>query len=194
MPPGAINWNDADDNNAFHAKTLVMDLDGTISTEVAIFSKKEDYNDIVTMGLPLSNDGKAVPSAGGIGCGLIPKGAKNVEAAKEFLKYFIQPEVNNEWHKTGLGRNTPCFAATVKNDPWWFADPHRKAYAEQAILGPTLPQFWAYNPAYSQLQNEHIFPNAWADIIGNGMTPEAAAEKAIKRAQEVFAKYPIAQG
>jgi multiple sugar transport system substrate-binding protein len=36
VPQSAINWNDADDNNAFHAKTTVMDLDGTISTEVAI--------------------------------------------------------------------------------------------------------------------------------------------------------------
>src|SRR6516225_536249 len=36
VPPGAINWNDADDNNAFHAKTIVMDLDGSISTEVAM--------------------------------------------------------------------------------------------------------------------------------------------------------------
>ncbi len=62
VPPGAINWNDADDNNAFHAKQIVMDLDGTISTEVAIFDKKEDYDDIVTMGLALSNDGKPVPS------------------------------------------------------------------------------------------------------------------------------------
>jgi multiple sugar transport system substrate-binding protein len=55
VPPGAINWNDADDNNAFHAKQIVMDLDGTISTEVAVLSqgKKEDYNDIVTMGLAL---------------------------------------------------------------------------------------------------------------------------------------------
>src|SRR5271167_3176270 len=39
VPPSAINWNDADDNNAFHAKTIVMDLDGTISTEVAILSQ-----------------------------------------------------------------------------------------------------------------------------------------------------------
>ena len=39
VPPGAINWNDADDNNAFHAKQIVMDLDGTISTEVAVLSK-----------------------------------------------------------------------------------------------------------------------------------------------------------
>src|SRR5207248_9794559 len=38
VPPGAINWNDADDNNAFHAKQIVMDLDGTISTEVAVLS------------------------------------------------------------------------------------------------------------------------------------------------------------
>src|SRR5215472_5781396 len=173
VPPGAVNWNDADDNNAFHAKTIVMDLDGTISTEVAIFNKKEDYNDIVTMGLALSNDGKPIPSGGITGCGMIPKGAKNVDGAKDFLKYFVQPQVNNEWHKTGLGRNTPCFPATVKNDPWWFADPHRKAYAEQAVLGPTLPQFWAYNPAYAQMQNEHVFPNAWAEIVKDGVTPQA---------------------
>src|SRR5205823_12342310 len=74
-----------------------MDLDGTISTAVAIFNKKEDYNDIVTMGLPLSNDGKPVPSQAINACGLIPKGAKNVEVAKDFLKYFIQPKVNSEW-------------------------------------------------------------------------------------------------
>ena len=62
VPPGAINWNDADDNNAFHSKQIVMDLDGTISTEVAMFADKEAYDDIVTMGLPLSNDGKPIPS------------------------------------------------------------------------------------------------------------------------------------
>ena len=68
VPPGAINWNDADDNNAFHAKTIVMDLDGTISTEVAIIKNKQDYDDIVTMGLPLSNDGKPVPSQASNAC------------------------------------------------------------------------------------------------------------------------------
>ena len=32
-----ISWNDADDNNAFHSKLFVMDFDGTISTEVAMY-------------------------------------------------------------------------------------------------------------------------------------------------------------
>src|SRR5438270_3678457 len=132
VPPGAINWNDADDNNAFHAKQIVMDLDGTISTEVAVLSqgKKEDYDNIVTMGLALSNEGKPVPSKADNGCCLIPKGAINVDVAKDFLKYFIQPKVNNEYLKTGLGRSTPAMPSVVKTDPFWLdpKDPHVVAY------------------------------------------------------------------
>ena len=196
VPPGAINWNDADDNNAFHAKQIVMDLDGTISTEVAVIHKEQDYNDIVTMGLAFSNDGKPVPSQAPSLCGLIPKGAKNVEVAKDFLKYLIQPQVLNEFLKTGLGRNIPCMPMIVKDDPWWLdpKDPHRVAYVNQGLLGPTLSTFWTFNPAYAQVQNEHVWPTGWADITTGGMTPQAAAEKAFKRVEEIFAKYPIAQG
>src|SRR6266480_3476042 len=193
VPPGAINWNDADDNNAFHAKQIVMDLDGTISTEVAILSqgKKEDDDDIVTMGIALSNDGKAVPSPAANACVMIPKGAKNVEVAKDFLKFMIQPNVNNELLKTGLGRRIPCMPSIAKSDPWWSADPHRKVYVEQGLLGPTLPQWWVFNPAFAQVQNEHSFMQGWMDIIQHGMAPQAAAEKALKRVAEIFAKYPI---
>ena len=194
VPPGAINWNDADDNNAFHAKQIVMDLDGTISTEVAVLSqgKKDDYDDIVTMGLPLSNEGKPVPSQAASPCGLIPKGAKNVVVAKDFLKYLIQPKVVNERLKTGLGRSIPCMPSIVKGDHWWFDDPHRTAYTQQGLVGPTVPQFWAFNPAYAQVQNEHVWQTAWAEIMKDGAAPQAAAEKAFKRVEEIFAKYPIA--
>ncbi len=33
-----------------------MDFDGTISTEVALFRKKEEYKDSVTRRLPVGND------------------------------------------------------------------------------------------------------------------------------------------
>src|SRR4029077_19117668 len=191
VPPGAINWNDADDNNAFHAKQIVMDLDGTISTEVAVLSqgKKADYDDILTMGLPLSNDGSPVPSKVTNPSSLIPKGAKNVAVAKDFLKYSIQPKGDKDRLKTGLGRSIPAMPSIVRSDPWWSADPHRAAYVQQGLLGPTLPEFWAFNPAYAQVQNEHAWSVAWIDIMQGGMTPQAAAEKAFKRVDEIFAKY-----
>src|ERR1700757_3989131 len=195
IPPSAINWNDADDNNAIHSKTVVMDLDGSISTEVAIIKNPQEYNDIVTMGLPLSNDGKPVPSLTGSFCGLIPKGAKNVAAAKEFLKYLIQPQVLNEYLKTGLGRNMPAMPAIVKNDPWWLdpKDPHRAPYVRQGLFGPTVPTFWTSNPAYAQVQNKHVWQTAWSELIQDNATPQAAAEKAFKRVEEIFAKFPITQ-
>jgi multiple sugar transport system substrate-binding protein len=193
VPPGAINWNDADDNNALHAKQIVMDLDGTISSEVAVIHKEQDYKDLVTMGLALSNDGKPVPSQAGSFSGLIPKGAKNVTVAKEFLKFLIQPKNLDEYLKTGLARRVPAMPSIIKGDPWWLdpADPHRVAYVNQALLGPTVPQFWVYNPAFAQVQNEHVFPNGWAEIAKDGVAPQVAAEKAFKRAEEIFAKYPI---
>jgi multiple sugar transport system substrate-binding protein len=81
----------------------------------------------------------------------------------------------------------------VKDDPWWLdkSDPHRVAYVTQALLSPTVPQLWAFNPAFAQVQNEHVFPNGWAEVAQQGVKPEAAAEKALKRVQEIFANYKI---
>src|SRR5215471_7681133 len=196
VPPGAINWNDADDNSAFHGKQIVADLDGSLSTEVAIIKNQQDYNDIVTMGLALSNDGKPVPSQAGSLCGLIPKGAKNVAAAKDFLKFLIQPKVCNEYLKTGLGRRGPAMPSIAKGDPWWLdpKDPHRVAHTQMALFGPAFPWYEAYSPAIAQVNAEHVFQNAWHDIITSGTKPEDAAAKALQRAETIFAKYPIAEG
>ena len=64
----------------------------------------------------------------------------------------------------------------VKNDPWWFGDAHRAAYTKQGLIDPTVPNFWVYNPAYAQVENEHVFPNAWTAIMKDGVTPQAAAD------------------
>lgn len=193
VPPGSVNWNDADDNNAFHSKQVVADLDGTISTEVAIIRNKEDYDDILTLAPPNSNEGKPLPSQLTVVNGLIPQGAKNVPVAKDFLKYLIEPDVNNEWLKVGLGRNIPVMASIVRKDPWWFADPHRAAYTRQGVLGETIPAYWSFNPAYAQVQNEHVWSTGWIDVVNGGMTVDAAYDKAAKRIEEIFAKYPIVQ-
>ena len=194
VPPGVVNWNDADDNNAFHAKLMVMDFDGTISTEVAIYDKKEDYDAIETRGLPLGNDGKPLTAQILTDGAVIPKGAKNVDAAKEFLKYAAQPKVLNEWLKGGLGRFMLPVPELVKSDPFWLKeDPHRKAYAELTLLGQQMPIYEVYNPAIAEVNGEHLFSVAMFDSMNNGMTPEQAIDKAFKRAEEIFAKYPIQQ-
>jgi multiple sugar transport system substrate-binding protein len=197
IPPAVLSWNDNDDNNAFHAKLVVMDFDGTISTEVALWDDKEAYNDILTLGLPLSNDGKPLPSVAGAATAVIPKGAKNIEVAKDFLKYSIEPKVLAAYLKTGLGRFLPPMPSIVENDKAFWLDPKNEplsAYTRQGVLGPTIPPYEVFNPARAQVCTEHVFALAMIDVMTNGMTPEAAIDKAFKRTEAIFAKYPLEEG
>ena len=193
VPPEALSWNDADDNNAYHEKLFVMDLDGTLSTELAMIkNRKAYYEEAAVMGLPNRNDGSAMPCFLGAGGGFIPRGAKNVATAKDFMKFFIQPEVMNENLKNGLGRWVPVIPQIVKDDPWWLdtkLDPHRAPYVTEAVLGPNIPAYNGFNPAWGQVSAEQLWGVAHADVIKNGMTPAAAVDKAFKRAEAIFAKF-----
>jgi hypothetical protein len=79
-------------------------------------------------------------------------------------------------------------------EPFWLKeDPHRKAHAELTLFGSQMPIHEVYNPAIAEVNGEHLFSVAMFDAMNNGMTPEQAIDKAFKRAEEIFAKYPIQQ-
>jgi multiple sugar transport system substrate-binding protein len=195
VPPVVVNWNDADDNNAFHAKLDVMDFDGTISTEVALYHNKEEYHDILTMGIPLSNEGKPLPAQVGAFGVVIPKGAKNPVAAREFLKYMAEPKVLNDYLKAGLGRWVLPIPKMVKSDPFWLdpKDQHRSTYVRETILGPTIPLYEAYNPGMARVGAENAMMGSVIDVMKNGKKPAEAVDAALKRVDEIIAQYPIAQ-
>ena len=197
IPPSSINWNDADDNNAFHSKLCVMDFDGTLSTELAMLRKqKDEYNDVITRPPPLDNAGNQMvtqinPSA----ATMIPKGAKNIEVAKDFQKFMLTPEINQQFLKGALGRFLPIYPELAKNDPWWSdskRDPHVPPYVQQGLYSPTKPDYFSFNPAWAQVRAEHPFNVAFHDIVADKVPVKDAAMKALKRVEEIFGKYQIA--
>ena len=193
VPSGALSWNDADDNNGFHSKLFVMDLDGTISTEVAI-KDKDERAQVATLGLPNKNDGTPMAAGLGVGAAIIPKGAKNVDVAKDFMKYLIQPQVTNNYLKEGLGRWLPAVPSLVKSDPFWLSgDPQVKAYATEGLISDTVPIYPVFNPGWAEVNAQQVWGAAEADIIRNGTDPKAATETAFKKIEAIVGKYPIAQ-
>ena len=193
VPPSALNWGDPDNNNAFHAKEVVMTPNDTISISVAeMDDKKVYYNEVVTQPFPLDNAGKQVPALLGVELAFIPKNAKNPDAAKDFLRNLIQPTNLGNYLKQARGRWLPVMPSIVHNDPYWLdpKDPHRPPAVRQGVLGPTLTWFYVYNPAYAQCDAEHIFSIAESDII-NGMAPDQATDKVFARMEQIFAGYPI---
>jgi multiple sugar transport system substrate-binding protein len=195
VPLGALYWTDDDDNNAFHAKQIVVKMDGNISTELAMIHDPEKYNDAVTLGLPNDNAGKPIASPLQVSGPFVPKGAKNIDVAKDFVKYMIQPKIVGVYTKAGLGRWLPTFPDIVKSDPWWMdsKDPHRQAYVRQGVLGATAAYHYCFNPGWSEVNAEQIWGVAHASVILDNVSPEAAAETALKRIAAILAKYPVVQ-
>jgi multiple sugar transport system substrate-binding protein len=192
VPPEALSWNDADDNNGYHEKLFMMDFDGTLSTELAMINdKKAFYEEMKTIAPKLKNDGTPMKTQINAGGGFIPKGAKNSEVSKDFMKYFMQPKVMNDNLKGGLGRWVPAIPQAVKDDAafWLKSDmPCLLPYVQEAVLNPTLPVFEGYSPAWGQANAEQLWGQAHADVIKNGMKVADAVDKAFKRCNAIFAQ------
>jgi hypothetical protein len=109
--------------------------------------------------------------------------------------YHSDTQHSFQIHLKPRSKKSSVRPSIAKNDPFWLdpKDPHVVAYVQQGLLGPTVPNFWVFNPAVAQVQNEHVWSVGWTDVMQGGMTREAAAEKAFKRIEEILAKYPIAQ-
>jgi multiple sugar transport system substrate-binding protein len=194
VPPEALSWNDADDNNGYHEKLFVMDFDGTLSTELAMIKDKQAfYHNMKTLAPVNKNDGTPMKAQVNAGGGYIPKGAKNVEVAKDFMKYFMQPKVMNENLKAGLGRWFPAIPQLVKDDPFWLSTemPCLKPYITEGVLNPTVPLYNGYSPAWGQFEAEQVWGIAHADVIKNNMKASDAIDKALKRCNAIFAKITI---
>jgi multiple sugar transport system substrate-binding protein len=194
VPPEALSWNDADDNNAYHSKLFAMDFDGTLSTELAQITKQpEAYHHLMKiLNVGKRNDGSQMLCQVGAGGGFVPRLAKNKEVAKDLMTYFITPEVMNANLKGGLGRWVPAIPDVVRNDSWWTdpkLDPFRSIYTDQTVLQPTIPNWIGYNPALGQVNAEQLWGQCHADVIKNGMKPADAVDKAFKRANEIFEKF-----
>lgn len=193
IPPSALNWGDPDNNNAFHAKEVVMTPNDTISISVAVMDDKDVYyKETMSAPLPLDNNGKHVPALLGVELAFIPKAAKNADAAKDFLRHLVQPAHLNDYLKQAKGRWLPVMPSMVHSDPYWLdpKDPHRSVAVKQGVVDPTATWFYVLNPAYAQVNAEHVFAVASSDVI-NGMAPDKAADKAFARIEDIFAQYHI---
>ena len=173
VPPEALSWNDADDNNAYHEKLIVMDLDGTLSTELAMIKdKKAYYEDMVTWACRTAMTASRCPAQVGAGGGFIPKGARERRGRQglhEVLHAAPGDEREPEGRTGSLGAgDTVAGARPIRGGAISSEDPHRSPYVQEAVLGPTIPAYNGYNPAWGQVSAEQLWGVAHADVIKQG--------------------------
>jgi multiple sugar transport system substrate-binding protein len=188
-PPDSTAWTNIDNNKAFHDQRVVMTINSTLSITNALQAKRPDdyYQNTVTIAWPNGPEGKPFPIETDFIRVVVFKDAKNVEGAKDFLRYLLSDARLGAYLEASLGRGLPAMP-TLLDTPFWrdAKDPHRTAAVTQ--LGqPVAPSYPNLNPKYGQVDEEAVWEKAVHRIAADGVTPEQAADEAIARVKKILA-------
>jgi multiple sugar transport system substrate-binding protein len=197
-PPSSTSWKDPDNNVAFHNKTTVMTHNATISIaakwlddmnnpelkpEQRAVAKKNYTELIATAGFPNKPDGSKMIYRAAVKTGVIFKDAKNKEAAKKFVAFFLDEANLTPYVEGSLGRWFPV-TKNAQQSNFWKSDPHRLAVYNQFMSG-TTPFEFTKNYKFTVLNNENVWAKAMNRVINEKVPVDKAVDEMIARIKAV---------
>jgi len=118
--------------------------------------------------MPLSMTASPVASQALVTCGMIPKGRRTSRSPRN-PEIFGPARDPQRLYETGLGRNISVHAVDREGESFVAGrSAPRGILFSAGRARATLSAFWTFNPGLRQVQNEHVWPTAWSDIIPAG--------------------------
>jgi multiple sugar transport system substrate-binding protein len=187
VPPGAISWKDIDNNLNFNNRQVVMVINPTLSIPGSFLGKNDDYyyNKIRTLRWPAAPDGGLFTLRVSVHDGFIPKDAKNKELAKDFLRFFLEPENLDLFTKASNGAFFPVLKDSLKDPFFVSADPHRAAVYKNFTENQTRPYDIVINRKFIQVETENLFGRACGRVISENWTAAKATDEMIARMKQL---------
>ena len=187
VPPGAVNWQDSDNNVNFKNQITIMVPNPSLSIPASEFANKDRYMEqMVTMEWPDKPDGRPIEYIASIKTAVIFKDAPNKEAAKEFMRYFLQPDQLGPYLENSLARWFPVDTRLTER-PYWKdqSDPHRVVEVRQYTQRPQTvwPQY--LNHKIIDLNAENAYGKAVGRVVLEDWSAEDAVDELIERIKQV---------
>ena len=119
---------------------------------------------------------------------MVFKDAKNVEGAKDFLRYLLSEGRLGAYLEASLGRGLPAMPALL-DTPFWqdprihIGRPPSASWGSRSRLRTRTS-----TRSTAQVDEEAVWEKAVHRIVADGLTPEQAADEAIARVKEILAE------
>jgi multiple sugar transport system substrate-binding protein len=181
MDPAVLSWDNASNNQWLNSGAGSW-IHNPISHYVVAKEKKLPVAEVT--GFHPSPAGPAGRHTVGVPRSLgIWKFSKNVDAAREFLRWFFEPAQYQEWVMSGDNYNHPVWR-DMENHPVWDIDPKYKPL--KGMVQYSHLYGWPAPPdeRIQLITNSYIIPNMFARVITEAAKPKEAilwAETEIKR-------------
>jgi multiple sugar transport system substrate-binding protein len=188
VPPGAVNWGDADNNVNFLNQVVLMTPNPSLSIPASQYTANpENYkSNIVTIEWPDKPDGDPIVYMTAIKNAVIFKASNNKEGAKEFMRYLYEPDNIGPYLEGSIGRWFPVMPELV-DTPFWQddTDPHRLTHRIQYTERPQNTFPFVRNHRFITVMSENAIGKAAGRIVLENWSVEDAADELIARVKEV---------
>jgi multiple sugar transport system substrate-binding protein len=177
MDPAGVRWVDASNNAAF--------LSGAIAATrnpASIYLTAMNQGTVDAKGEPLINDIDHLPSpagpAGTVACNnvqslAIPKYSRNVEAAKDFIRWLMEPPQLSRYLQRGQAYQAGALKMYL-NDPMWDMFPVFKPYRD-ALSSSRYPGWQgAADAKAARVVLSYVLIDMLAHVASGRMTPESS--------------------
>jgi multiple sugar transport system substrate-binding protein len=189
VPPGAVNWQDSDNNVNFLNKITVMVPNPSLSIPASQFNNKDPEvyrKHMITMEWPDKPDGRPIEYVASIKTAVIFKNAPNKQAAKDFMKFFLEPANLGPYLENSLARWFPVDKRLV-DTPYWKdqSDPHKVVEVRQYTQRPQTPFPHVFNHRLIQVNAENAYGKAVTRVVLENWPVERAVDELIARMKEL---------
>ena len=174
VPPGAVNWQDGDNNVNFKNQISFMVPNPSLSIPASEYENKDRYmNQMVTMEWPDKPDGGLIEYIASIKTAVIFEDAQNKEAAKEFMRFYLQPENLGPQLEGSLARWFPVDQRIIDMPFWHEGRPAqgrrgRAVHAAAAIRLAALPELQADRHQRRERLRQGRRPRRPRGLVGRG--------------------------
>ncbi len=189
VPPTAVQWSDADNNQVFLSRNSFMTTNPGLSIPASQQFDANIYNKrLVTTEWPIAPNGKPLNYLVAVKQAVIFADSIYLQDAKSLLSHILQPSNLLTYLKGAGGRYFPTMPKLLE-DPYYkdAQDPHILAATKQ--FQNTNSFYASLNPAYAEVGAKQIWGKAITSVATNAASPEQAADTAIAQIKEIFAQW-----
>lgn len=191
IPPDALQWTNISNNSNLLNRQVLTTANSTFSIPATVSQDKEIYfNRLGITQLPRKPSGAAMNYLVSIRQAVVFRDSLHKSIAKDFLRYFIQPQITTKYLKASGNRTKPV-RVSVWSDSFWqkTTDPYLAAAVKILNSNSTRLFPMVTHPAYSQVLAENVWGQALTRVTAEKVRSPQAADEAIARIEAIFAEW-----
>lgn len=186
IPPGAINWDNAGNNNAYQSGQAAF-----VSNPSSVLAWLQTNNQELAEGTILANiPAGPAGSFGEVDCWAMAifKDSKVQDLAKEALAYVMEPERYAAYIEVAAGRYVPIYKKLTDNK-FWKEDRYYNTYPQIAETGRIMAYPGQPTAAFGEVLRAYVLPDAMQAILVQDQSVDDAVNAADEKIQAIYKKH-----